>query len=102
MKDPLHKNYYQVTAIDIPKCDDIGETYLIDKMSVVVFTYDTALEAMAYMNSVRKHKTLILIRQIAVFNDCTQYNYKITEEKLVDDVEDEIKALKETFKPNEG
>lgn len=98
-KMTLHKDYYQITAIEIPK---EGETHLVDKTSVLSFTYDTALEAMAYVNSVRKYKTLVIIREIAVFNDCTQFNYEIKEEKLIEKMEKEIETLKENLKSNEG
>lgn len=92
----MQKTYYQIIAIDIPKDNEsVHGEYLVDKMQTVCFFYDTALNALSYVETMKDHKTQILIREISVFSDCSHYNLSITYKELLEKVKVEVFYLNE-------
>lgn len=90
----MQKTYYQIIAIDIPKDrESIHGEYLVDKMQTVCFFYDTALNALSYIETLKDHKTEILVREISVFSDCSHYNLSITYKELLEKVKIEVDDL---------
>ena len=96
----MSKTKYQVIAIEIPKD---GETHLVEKMETLVFFYDSALDAITYIEAVRPFKNQIVIRETNTYADCSSYNLPLSFYELLGRGDEEIKALAEKHKkPDEN
>lgn len=95
----MSKTKYQVIAIEIPRD---GETHLVEKMQTLVFSYDSALDAITYIEAVRPFKNQIVIRENNSYADCSSYNLPLSFYELLGRGDEEIKALAEKHKKPDG
>lgn len=95
----MSKTYYQVIVIEIPRD---GETHLVEKMQTLVFNYDSALDAITYIEAIRPFKNQIVIRETNTYADCSSYNLPLSFYELLGRGDEEIKALAEKHKKPDG